>query len=693
MELIYQNKNYLNIIVNYLNIKDILFFSMCCKTLKENLDPNNNSFVNILFYLAMQKEFFDFDNSLYFQDKKNLSGNFIIFKANWKDFLNQLYINFNICDNEKIRKKIKDCFRIHIYLPSLRKECFILEFPNSSMLQMRNYDIIVNQIYAYNFYSKYATPEYILDKNNNDGKIKILKEKMHYEDCLINFKQLFYNFINNKQYINFINNIVNYELKYLDELFPNLLQNNTFFNTNDNNNRIIKFIIWICHSMKLYSEINFEYVNDLNNIENEHEILTLYLKKKNELINVALLIDSAFDNINIIVNLLSIYKNILDDYKEKYLKVKKLSFGSLHLFNLDPKDAQEYKNKIIFSPKFSLFNLFDKIIHFNYIDKLSHVKAKFPIIVKKYFKEAFTPIIENKELNMKNEISLDLNKDEQSSEEMQIEEKEEINKKIKVIKDIEKSLVQNFISSELDDVTNEKNIQGIMHTKFIIDKKYINNCEDVLTNSFEEQIKKSIKEQMPLDLCYEIIERITRSEGNVKIVKKSKDPLHIIRRTQLKLMKKGYMTFFNFLLKEIEKDFEAHIKINKANQKYIHLSEYEKFKYHDEKINSFIVQKNEEENIKKRVDEDYQKLFEHLIKTFKIPESETFLVNDYINCLQIDYVFLLNEFLWNYYKQLDIYEERNLRIETFLKNKKNKYADNNIKCYDAKEESKIELWN
>lgn len=61
--------------------------------------------------------------------------------------------------------------------------------------------------------------------------------------------------------------------------------------------------------------------------------------------------------------------------------------------------------------------------------------------------------------------------------------------------------------------------------------------------------------------------------------------------------------------------------------------------------------------------------------------------------MQIDYVFLLNEFLWNYYKQLDIYEERNLRIETFLKNKKNKYADNNIKCYDAKEESKIELWN
>ena len=177
---------------------------MCCKTLKENLDPNNNPFVNILFYLAMQKEFFDFDNSLYFKDKKNLSGNYIIFKGNWKHFLNQLYINFNVCIDEKIRKKIKDFFRLHIFLPGLRKECLIIEYPNYTMLQVRNYDISINQIYVYNFYSKYVTPEYILDPYNNDRKIAILKEKMIYEDCLINFKQLFNDFIKNKEYINFI---------------------------------------------------------------------------------------------------------------------------------------------------------------------------------------------------------------------------------------------------------------------------------------------------------------------------------------------------------------------------------------------------------------------------------------------------------------------------------------------------------
>ena len=59
--------------------------------------------------------------------------------------------------------------------------------------------------------------------------------------------------------------------------------------------------------------------------------------------------------------------------------MKKFSIGSLHLFNLNEKDTQEYKNKIIYSPNFSLYNLFEKIIHFYYIDKLSHIRPNFKL--------------------------------------------------------------------------------------------------------------------------------------------------------------------------------------------------------------------------------------------------------------------------------------------------------------------------
>ena len=103
---------------------------------------------------------------------------------------------------------------------------------------------------------------------------------------------------------------------------------------------------------------------------------------------------------------------------------------------------------------------------------------------------------------------------------------------------------------------------------------------------------------MPLDKCYEIIDKITKCKGNSKIVnKKNKESLSAISRTQIKLIQKGHLTLFNFLIKAIEKDFEAHIKLNKENQKYIHLSENEKYKSPEINIDSFS--KKDEENIKK----------------------------------------------------------------------------------------------
>ena len=103
---------------------------------------------------------------------------------------------------------------------------------------------------------------------------------------------------------------------------------------------------------------------------------------------------------------------------------------------------------------------------------------------------------------------------------------------------------------------------------------------------------------MPLNKCNEIIDKITKSEGNDKVVNKNKETLKVIRRTKIKLMQKGYLTIFNFLIKAIEKDFEAHIKINQENQKYIHLSEYEKFKSQEKEINTDISLKKDEEKIK-----------------------------------------------------------------------------------------------
>ena len=50
---------------------------------------------------------------------------------------------------------------------------------------------------------------------------------------------------------------------------------------------------------------------------------------------------------------------------------------------------------------------------------------------------------------------------------------------------------------------------------------------------------------------------------------------------------------------------------------------------------------------------------------------------EYINCSKIEYVFFINKLLWNYYKQLEIYKERDDRIIYFIKNNKDKFLDKN----------------
>ena len=55
-----------------------------------------------------------------------------------------------------------------------------------------------------------------------------------------------------------------------------------------------------------------------------------------------------------------------------------------------------------------------------------------------------------------------------------------------------------------------------------------------------------------------------------------------------------------------------------------------------------------------------------VIKNFNLIDSEKYLANDYINCTKIDYVFLLRKLLLNYYKQLEIYKERNVKIEKMV---------------------------
>ena len=671
MDICFRNIYHLKAIISYLDIKDIIYLSMSNKELNKLLDPDNNSYVNTLFLLKIINEFFDFDKS-YFKSRKNLLGKNIKYKVNWKQYFNQLLINFSKCENQKINKKIKDFFRIHIYLPDIRKECFILEFQNSTLHQMKSYDTKINLIHTYNYYSKYVTPELVLNKNEDKGKIIILREKLIYEDYLINFKKLFYDYINNEKYKRFINNVCEYNIDALQELYYSEDQSKTDFKVGEENNNIIKFIVWISNSFILYAKINCEYIDGLlgNDETDVHELITEYINKKNDLENCGLLINGAFENVNIIVNLLSVYKKIYDAYSYKYLNHHSAFNFFTPEFHLDKTDSDQYKARIIFSKKFTLDNLFLKIIDKYYTKNLSKIQEKFPAIAMNYFKEVFNFKEEN--IKEKNEVKMEI--EEGNKNEIKKELKED--KIIRNAKSPSQILLESYLNCALDDYIDEKNANGIMHTKFKVDKSYIENYEKVLINIFIEKINNCIMEQKPLKDIFEIVEKITRCEGNSKNIYPNKESLNIIRRTKMRLMEKGYLVIFNQLIKKMLKDFEDHIRIdNSDNQKYIYLSALEKLSMKEYSLNMDVLSKEGQENVKKHIKEESDRAMDYLKTNSYINESESYLTSDYINCPKIEYVFFYKKLIWNYYMQLEIYKERDYRIKYYIENNKKKFIN------------------
>ena len=676
MNICFENSNLLDIIVTYLNIKDIFNLSMSNKKLKEKLDPDNNSKVNVLYLLKIINYYFDFDKS-YLKKRKILLGKNLKFKVSWRLYLHHLIINFGKCEDQYINRKIRDFFRIRIYLPDLRKEIHILEYHNSTIHITRCYDTKINLIHTYNFYSKYITPELILNKNETNGKINILREKLVYEEYLINFKTLFYDFINNENYKHFIINVCKYNIEVLVELYNCKEQDKTNFKVNEQNNNIIKFIVWITNIFILYTQINYEYIRGLLENENtdEQELISEFISKKNDLENCGLLINSQFENVNIIVNMLSIYRKIYDSYSDKYLKSHKSFDFFTPEFRLDKSDSDQYKSIIIFSKKFSLYKLFLKIIDKYYTKNLPQIKEKYPIIAGNYFKEALNAKEEND--NKINEIKMDVDEFDKNEIQDEIkdekinEEKKSINKKLP-----SKALLENYTNCVLDDNVDEKNANGIMHTKFKVDKPYIEECEDKLIKTFEEEINNCFKEKIPTEKVFDNVEKITRCEGNSKNLYPNKESLIVIRRTKIKLMEAGYMTVFNQLQKEMLKDFEDHIRIDESDkEKYIHLSTVEKLNMKEYSINMDVLSKEGEEHVKQNVIKESDKAINYLITNSKISESESYLASDYINCSKIEYIYFFKKLLWNYYLQLEIYKERDTKIKTYIENNKKKFMN------------------
>ena len=712
------NKNYLSHIVIFLNYIDIINLSICNKALNDMLqfpkkkdnkqDKTNESdisdklsesdnsvyihLINTIFLMTTIHQFFDMEKSLYNSKiKKNLLGKNPKFSYDWKTLFIKLRKAFKRYNDDKIKKRVLDFFKVHIYLPDIRKEIFMLEFECSSIHQTYNYDIITRLVYTYNYYSKYTTYNYILSQSKEVGQIKILREKLFFEDHLIKFYELFREYINNDEAKTFVNNnVCLYDFENLNNIYNNnfnsdLLQNNI---NNINIRNIFNFILWINHIFILYNELSYEYINGLSNYVDDDEFITEYLAKKNDLLNCGLLLTNHFENINIIINFLSIYQFIYEDYKKKH----SISPIGETIIQISQEDQKEYYNKIVFSPKFTLYNLFTKIIEDKFTSKLNIISDKFKKIIKEYFIELFTIKEENENKNKQKKNKMDIDEDDDDEYINAIKEEYDDLDDLDDIslddKPSKKELVENIMNSMVDRWINGYNSNGIMHTYFKMNDKYINNYENVIIDIFEQVIIDSVNiHKMSLDQCFVIVEKVTRCEGNSKTLFMNKESLCVIRRTKMRLMRHGYTIIYKFLILALEKDFLSRIIYDdKTNKIKLYLNSSEKIKSQDYNLNMDALSEEGEKNVEQNIKEEKEMIINDLIEKAKLNENERSLAEEYIKTLKIDYVLLLKKVLLNYYKQMEIYKERNEKVEYFIKNKQ-KFVNVN-ECYNGNEEEK-----
>ena len=686
-------RNYVDNIILFLTIKEVILFSNCCKAFKKNLDPNNNPIINKLYLFQIFAEFFETDQENYFYTKKNLSGKKINDNKKWRETYINLKMNFLFYENKAISKKVLDFFCAHLYLQNVRNEIFLLESQNSSAHLIRNYDIRTNNIHTYNYYSKTITPEYIFGDNETKGKISILVENSIFQEELINFKNLFNDFINNENFCNFIIKLRNLDFEVIDSLYLYKNQEMTS-HTNAGLNKIFSFILWITHLFIINTTFYCDYINEISEYLSDQEFITEYLKKKADLINISMLIDQAFDNINIIVNFLGIYKNMSDHIKNHSLPGSLSSSTDSDSYNQNIRiiDKDYIYNNILFSEKFSLYNYFYKIIEKYYINKLNYREGKFINLTKSFFHEQLNPQEkENSELNnLDNKMEIEEENNDINNSINEIKEDDDNDNddfdgfdiSLEETKESDKEIIENYCNSEVDDTINEKNSNGIMHTGLIINDVYKNNCEKVIINLFCEELQQSINNNnTSIFKLYDVIEILTHVDGNSRNLNIDQGSLALIRRTKFLLMYKSYTILFSKLMILILEDFKNRITFDaEKGQKKINIYIYEEINFNDYMCNMDVLTEDGGKNVVKNYEKEKENACNYLIKNCGINQSDSYLANKYMNNIKIPYVLFFKKVVLNFYKQLEIYKERDEKVIYLLSNKK-KFVDRN-QCFN-----------
>ena len=641
------NTHLLTRICLYLEPKDIISFLESNKSIKSKLNPSVNSITNKIFENYVSRSIFTLDEDddetiNYAYDEKELLENHWNSKINWKSFLCQIYHHFKNYPNKEISQKVLNYFKTHIYMLDLRKENYILEYKHSSIHQVICYDQKFNEKFIYNHYNKYINNKYLTCQNGRPSEIKILKKRLPFEDELLNFKNIYDEFAFNDEYKNILKMIISYDIENLNMVYEEMKKNS---NKNKMNN-IFYFILWSSYCFFLYTIYIYETIMRFEDEKDETEFLNQFTKNYSEYINTALMMNSNFQNLNIIINFLN-----------KYLI----------------ENNQENKNSKNKKVKFSLYDLYLKIYQKQIFQKLAKkVNSKASLLLRKILEE----LMESKK-NKNKEDDMDINDTIRttdntpynSEDEMENWSEMEDNDLSFELETSKNELLSNVTNSFLDMGINKDNSLGINHTCIKLGEEY-NQYEEMIINEIKNFIKINIEKGKEIPEIFEAIKKSLQCNRRNKIFRINSNNLELINKTKKLLLENSYKMLVPIILKYLENDFNSHLKYDQNTQKRILCMdqiEIKNFKDYEYDLSEFSEKKRIkiEEKVEEEIKNIKSRLYEQNINGFDVNETIE-LVNKYMDNNDINLILLARKMIYFYYGELEAFAENDKQIENIL---------------------------
>ena len=610
------------------------------------LNPIHNTNINSFYREIAYKKYYlndlPEDQEENEKKEKEILDNYELTKNNWKLINKNLFDNYNNYPNKDIVKVIYNSYKIHLYLPGLRKSNKYLEFKFSTLHQLISYDISLNNNIIYNYYNKFVNENGFIDEKNDNF---MLRKTLFFENEFINFNQQINNVKNDANSIKILEKISNYDYENLDYIYIN--------NNKDINNNVFIFILWLNHTIIYFAKFIYRYVNiyTIQNINqnNENRFLTEYINKHNDFINFSLLINERFNNINLIIN-----------YLKKFILIKNNNIKT-----------NDNNDKNLFN-YFSIYKLCINIMKKEFYEKLEKkIKTNFKKIIIKYI----TDLFENPNTNENNDSKT--KEDSHSFEECENNLEDE-NYDISSLDEnnemTNKEIIEKIMLYITDYNINEYSSNLINHSELIMNDDY-KEYENILIKTFINKINSNIEIGKNINELFMLIKKVfsSQNEDFDSISKDSEISLNIIKRSKKIIFLQIINCLKENIIKKIKEDFLKYVQkynktdainknTNKSIGKNIILNPEENNKLNEEQKIIFLnLYSNEVNEIKK-----------DLIKTIKIKKISEF-INSYFYYSKSYFVIVLKEIICYFSMEKENFSKMDNKIVKILFEDNNNY--------------------